>query len=511
MPHRPLSTPGAQSTVNFSRGPLENSPIEGRSLAAAVEEPAAQSSYGDESATDTPATETLRSAHPVSQEVVDPPGEMLHQQAPGHLEAPGKEPEHPTFVPPRWEPLAEESPPDLVEDLHHPPLNEPGVKAAAVETPAPPPDVSDFMDGLATSLAEPSKPVEAEHFPWMDGVMEQIELEAAKSEAAKHSEEGDERPRFLDVLGDLSLPAVAPDAPASTAVTPTPAEQSQPPQPIARPAAQYGVERPSGRPWWTWLATAAVLVFAFLGAMEWLSRRNDAIMGPLEFVKTQARKWEPSDPAVAKNDESGPSADSAQPNTSSQATQTAEPPAPQAQKPATDANTPAAAPSQNPELAKTTVPASAAPQVQSPPPAQDHQSTSVKNIVPGERETNRAEHTRNAVDKSVWLWRATAKGNPEAPVQLAEMYIKGDGVPRSCEQAVVLLKTAAINNNARACNRLAAMYTIGTCVTRNHVKAYRWLSAAVAADPTSESAQQNRDLIWNQMTPEERTLAEKYR
>ena len=90
------------------------------------------------------------------------------------------------------------------------------------------------------------------------------------------------------------------------------------------------------------------------------------------------------------------------------------------------------------------------------------------------------------------------------------MYIKGDGVPRSCEQAVVLLKTAAIKDNARACNRLASLFATGTCVQRNHVQAYRWLSSALAADPKSQWAQQNRDLTWQQMTPEERALAQKH-
>ena len=84
-------------------------------------------------------------------------------------------------------------------------------------------------------------------------------------------------------------------------------------------------------------------------------------------------------------------------------------------------------------------------------------------------------------------------------------------MPRSCEQAVVLLKTAAIKDNARACNRLASMYSTGICVERNHVEAYRWLSATLAADPNNQWAQQNRDLTWQQMTPEERALAEKYR
>jgi hypothetical protein len=43
------------------------------------------------------------------------------------------------------------------------------------------------------------------------------------------------------------------------------------------------------------------------------------------------------------------------------------------------------------------------------------------------------------------------------------------------------------------------------------VEAYRWASSALAANPNSDWAQQRRDQLWQQMTPEERALAEKYR
>ncbi len=123
----------------------------------------------------------------------------------------------------------------------------------------------------------------------------------------------------------------------------------------------------------------------------------------------------------------------------------------------------------------------------------------------------KAKHASDAAAQAAWLWKATAKGNPDAPVLLADMYIKGEGVPRSCDQAVVLLKTAAVNEDVRACNRLASMYATGVCVPRSHVETYRWLSSALAADPNSQWARQNRDLTWQQMTPEERALAQKYR
>ena len=110
---------------------------------------------------------------------------------------------------------------------------------------------------------------------------------------------------------------------------------------------------------------------------------------------------------------------------------------------------------------------------------------------------------------AAWLWKATSRGNPEAPVRLADMYIKGKGVPRSCEQALVLLRSAAAKQNAPARNRLAALYANGTCVARDRVRAYEFLSAALEADPTSEWAEQSRKEVWNQMTTAERAEVQK--
>lgn len=142
---------------------------------------------------------------------------------------------------------------------------------------------------------------------------------------------------------------------------------------------------------------------------------------------------------------------------------------------------------------------------------QSEQTVAVNKAAPGNDELAKASNASDSAAAAAWLWKATAKGNPDAPVRLADMYVKGDGVPRSCEQALVLLKTAAAKQNARARNRLAVMYNNGTCVQRNRVQAYRWLSSALAADPNSHWARENRDLIWEQMTPEERAAAQQYR
>lgn len=100
------------------------------------------------------------------------------------------------------------------------------------------------------------------------------------------------------------------------------------------------------------------------------------------------------------------------------------------------------------------------------------------------------------------------RGDADAPVNLANMYLEGKDVSRSCDAALNLLESAAAKNNVRARNRLAALYEIGTCVQRDRVQAYRWLSSALAADRNNSWAQQNLDQTWREMTSEERTLAE---
>jgi TPR repeat protein len=180
-------------------------------------------------------------------------------------------------------------------------------------------------------------------------------------------------------------------------------------------------------------------------------------------------------------------------------------------KAAPDASTAGPSPNVANSKAPTTVADdAAAPATTKRAPVAEDDEVVTRKIVPGQEEMAKADHASDAAAAAAWLWKATAKGNPEAPVRLSDMYIRGDGVPRSCDQALVLLKSAAEKQNARARNRLASMYATGTCVPRDRVQAYRWLSLALISDPSSEWAQQNRSLIWRQMTAEEKAAAAKY-
>lgn len=50
---------------------------------------------------------------------------------------------------------------------------------------------------------------------------------------------------------------------------------------------------------------------------------------------------------------------------------------------------------------------------------------------------------RNPSQAASWLWKAVGKKNPEALVLLSGLYLHGDGVPKNCDQARLLLVAAA--------------------------------------------------------------------
>lgn len=56
-----------------------------------------------------------------------------------------------------------------------------------------------------------------------------------------------------------------------------------------------------------------------------------------------------------------------------------------------------------------------------------------------------------------WFWRSLEAGNTAAAIPLADLYIAGNGVSRSCEQARILLDTAARKGNAEAAHKLVEL------------------------------------------------------
>ena len=258
-------------------------------------------------------------------------------------------------------------------------------------------------------------------------------------------------------------------------------------------AAAAGSASTAGK-WWLWSSLVAlVTIFGGLGFLEGRAQTTHSFRGPIEVVRATYISLRQH---LARRLEGGAGS----------------PPGstPTAQRP--PATVPAASNGQSESLPKPNsteatpesadVIASAPIEAPPPKPAPGPQ--------PGQLEMNKARDASDSTAAAAWLWKATSRGNPEAPVRLADLYLKGSGVPKSCEQALVLLRSAASKENAPARNRLAALYANGTCVARDPVKAYQLMSSALDADPGSDWARENRQQLWEQMTPEQRAQAGQY-
>ncbi|MGA3055006.1 MAG: hypothetical protein ABSD63_12425 [Candidatus Korobacteraceae bacterium] len=581
LPHRPLTTAGAQSTASLTRPLAENAgPLEPRASVSqartgvASESPLsgdlARPSQDPDVERDTPAAEAASQHSELVPEI------PLDEYVQSFRYVPPSDPEESTMRGETSVLRPKELRPELVRP--EPPAPSNGTSGPSMET------------ETATAITEAPPAASA------DDVRERLGLEVDGP-----LEERSDRPRFLD----FNQPST-PIKPART--TPSISGPSflglNDPPPIEAETGdeldELEVEGLARRIWRIariGLALAVVVVFGWLGVLEWKAQVGQTSNGPVEVVKMKMRGMAPNGrleiikakmrslvhdvaaeiaspappPATASNSASKPEMKVEPPpkpqNQNSAADTATSPPAEDAAtahstNPATTppansapdttaspgnqpaAGQPAAAPAQNPApnasatsteqnaaSAKTTTATAAVDKSKaagsqppgpaakptagkpkpSPPAADDDQEVVVKKIFPGAEELAKANNASDSAAEAAWLWKATAKGNPTAPVRLAGMYVKGEGVPRSCEQALVLLKTAAEKENAVARNQLASMYGSGVCVPRNRVEAYRWASSALAANPNSDWAQQRRDQLWQQMTPEERALAEKYR
>jgi hypothetical protein len=61
---------------------------------------------------------------------------------------------------------------------------------------------------------------------------------------------------------------------------------------------------------------------------------------------------------------------------------------------------------------------------------------------------------RDPITAAQWLWAASRQGDTSANILLADLYIRGDGVPQSCAQARVLLLAASKKGNEAATQKL---------------------------------------------------------
>ena len=271
------------------------------------------------------------------------------------------------------------------------------------------------------------------------------------------------------------------------------------------------------RLWLVGSILALVAIFGGLGYLEGRAQSTHEFRGPVEIAREEygkARQWlrakielatasQSSAPEMAETAKPGNQTDTTAPPVTSQ-------PESAKQNPVEEMSSQPTEGVATGETQRDNAGASSEPMDTGPPkPIEAPLPQQASKPQPGQQELVKALNASDAAAAAAWLWKSTSRGNPDAPVRLADMYIRGNGVPKSCEQALVLLRSAAMKENAPARNRLAALYANGSCVSRDPVKAYQLMTSALAADPNSDWARENRQLLWNQMTREQRAEAGK--
>lgn len=94
-------------------------------------------------------------------------------------------------------------------------------------------------------------------------------------------------------------------------------------------------------------------------------------------------------------------------------------------------------------------------------PAQSMQGNGSEELATAQSYLNGSNGPRNPSAAVDWLWKAIAKRNGEATILLSDLYLKGDGIPKNCDQARVLLDAAARNGRKDAVDRLRNMQAFG--------------------------------------------------
>jgi len=193
---------------------------------------------------------------------------------------------------------------------------------------------------------------------------------------------------------------------------------------------------------WRYVALGLALLLAGFGYLEFVSRTPPAVVRTAPAAAAAASQPQPqSVPAPAPTSqpqaETAPTPQLSAPQAQPEASESVKPPGVK----------PAGAAHENVDQ----------PPVESAAPATDSTAAAAD----GSQELLVAQHylegatgSRNATEAAKWLWKAVGKQNPRALVMLSDLYLRGDGVSRSCDQARVLLVAATKKGAPEAAEKL---------------------------------------------------------
>lgn len=101
---------------------------------------------------------------------------------------------------------------------------------------------------------------------------------------------------------------------------------------------------------------------------------------------------------------------------------------------------------------------------------------------------------------------AAESGDAELQYFLGRMYVNGQGVPQSHQEAVKWYRKAADQGYADAQSDLGVMYANGQGIPQNDAEAYFWL--VLASVDGGEDSVKARDEVAQRLTPEQRAAVQ---
>jgi len=258
-----------------------------------------------------------------------------------------------------------------------------------------------------------------------------------------------------------------------------------------------------------------VMALALAGGLGYLRWRN----GSLPSLRSLTAAIKPA-PATTSPDASANPAASDPSN--STATPPATAPSPGSGAPSSSSPTPPAEPTTSaaPPSSESAAPASANPpspaaNSSNPPDATDSTPSkeSASSATPSPDAEKPTEPSAPAAPPPHAKPKPVAKpapkpaAKPSDQVTLGEQYLYGRGVPQNCERGLHYVRPAAEQSNTKAMITMGALYATGHCINRDLPTAYRFFALALRTDPGNGPLRQNAEMVWKQMTAEERKQA----
>ena len=272
------------------------------------------------------------------------------------------------------------------------------------------------------------------------------------------------------------------------------------------------------------IVTLLLIVALAISAWHWRHNWHDLVARVSSQVNGQATQTPPAQPATQP---SATPAVSASPSEVTPAMPTSD--QSQADKPKTGVGDEAPATPSTNQNPTTTAGSPSAPdnksEAKNQPPATSEKvpaaSPSVENSPSDDSKGDQTADAKQTPAKSPV--RMASRKSEEAPQPAksadagdaleteGERYLYGNGVPANCDRAQRSLLAAANDSNPKAATVLGTMYATGHCTSRDLPLAYKWFAKALQADPGNNRYQRDLEVLWNQMSPDERQLAMKNR